>query len=121
MVKGGGKEPDETETPADDEAEEIPALPEGFDATGTWTTTPPKGGEIVLVFTKQKKFTWRLVRPGKSAEFDGEYLFDRSRVLLEDLDEGALIGRIAPDGNDAFVFRAEGELDTDGLRFERAK
>ena len=52
VVKGGGKEPDETETPTDDEAEEIPALPEGFDATGTWTATPPKGGEIVLVFTK---------------------------------------------------------------------
>ena len=61
------------------------------------------------------------MKPGKTAEFAGDYLFDRSRVLLEDLNEGALVGRITPEGADTFVFRPEGEDDDPGLKFERVK
>jgi len=121
MIENKDEKSDEPETPTADEEEPevVPALPEDFDATGTWRATPKEGGNIVLVFTKEKKFTWQLVRPGKTAEFAGDYMFDRSRVLLEDLDAGALIGRITPDGKDAFVFRPESEKDAPGLRFLR--
>jgi tetratricopeptide (TPR) repeat protein len=117
MISGDGEE---GETPEEDEREAVPPLPESFDPSGEWTAKPKDGGEIVLMLTREKKFTWRYVAPGKSAAYAGNFVFDRSRLLLEDPDEGAFIARITPEGDDVFVFRPEGEKDDPGIRFTRS-
>ena len=118
IISGDPEEP-ETEVAGAEEA--VPDLPEGFIPVGTWKAKPAEGGEIVLVLTAEKKFTWNMVRPGTSADFAGSYLFQKSRLMLEDSDEGGLIVRITPDGKDGFVLKPEGKEEGPGLRFEREK
>jgi tetratricopeptide (TPR) repeat protein len=104
-----------------EEEKPVPPLPKSFRLKGSWTATKPNGDKMAVSIAEEGKFTWKVTSKDGTRDYSGEYALEGCRILLEDPKVGGLIGRIAPDGDDAFVFRVEGKDEEAGLRFERVK
>jgi hypothetical protein len=104
------------------EEEAAPTLPESFDYHGTWTAESPGGGTLRLDLNKGAEFTLSYVGKDGAEDFRGDYALDGKRLLLEDPNEGPLMGSIEIKGNDEFVLKVQGDKKGDpGLRFKRSK
>jgi tetratricopeptide (TPR) repeat protein len=90
------------------------------DLVGTWQA---KAGDttIVLTVTEDSQYIWKATPEGKPAiEIKGNLIASSDAIVLENEEQGSMIGRVTSGGADKFTFTLRGmPEDEPGLAFER--
>jgi len=92
------------------------------DLVGTWQA---KAGDssIDLTIGEDSQFTWKATQPGKPAiELAGELTASNDMLVLENKEQGSMVGRVKSEGPDKWQFALAGGAPNDpGLSFSRVR
>jgi tetratricopeptide (TPR) repeat protein len=92
------------------------------DLVGSWAA---KAGDssIDLTIGEDNQFTWKATQPGKPPiELTGDLTASSDMLVLENKQQGSMVGRVTSGGPDKWQFAMSGAPPTDpGLAFQRVK
>lgn len=87
---------------------------------GTWKAKAPDGTTIVLSMPDASSFQWTFTRGGKSTTIAGSYVLGEGTLMLNDPQQGPMVGQIKFTADDSFTFSMPGAPAGEGeLVFQR--
>jgi len=87
---------------------------------GTWKTKAPDGTSIVLSISDASRSQWTFTRDGKSTTVAGTYVLGEGTLMLNDPQQGPMVGQIKFNADDSFTFSMPGAPAGEGeLVFQR--
>lgn len=92
------------------------------DLVGSWTA---KAGDTAIDLTigEDNQFTWKAIQPSKPPiELTGDLTASSDMLVLENKQQGSMVGRVTSSGPDKWQFAMSGAPPNDpGLTFQRVK
>jgi tetratricopeptide (TPR) repeat protein len=87
---------------------------------GNWNAQGPDGSKFGLALNGEGEFQWTASRDGKQQEMTGTYKLENDYLILRASAENSLVGQVAMDGDNRFLFKLAGNNPADpGLTFTR--
>jgi len=87
---------------------------------GNWSAENPDGSKFSLALNEHGEFQWTASRDGQQQSLTGTYRLENDYLILKASAENSLVGQVAMDNENRFVFKLAGKNPTDpGLTFTK--